>query len=123
MENYGKELILDLHECNEITFTRESITEYFKILCEKIDMTRADLHFWDDLDTPEELKETLPHLVGTSAIQFIKTSNVTIHTLDIMKRVYLNIFSCKDFDPKVAEEFSLEWFGGKTIQSTVVDRI
>lgn len=123
MQNYGKELILDLHHCNEKKFTRESIEEYFKILCEKIDMTRADLHFWDDLYTPEEQKETEPHLVGTSAIQFIKTSNITIHTLDIMKRVYLNIFSCKDFDPKTAEDFSIEWFDGETINSAVIDRI
>jgi S-adenosylmethionine/arginine decarboxylase-like enzyme len=123
MQYYGKELILDIHNCNEKTFTRESIEEYFKILCEKINMIRADLHFWDDLYTPEEEKETLPHLVGTSAIQFIKTSNITIHTLDIMKRVYLNIFSCKDFDEMVAEQFSVDWFGGYVVNSTVINRI
>jgi len=123
MENYGKELILDLHECDTSTFTRESIEEYFIQLCVKIDMTRCDLHFWDDFGLPPEQCQTLPHLKGTSAIQFIKTSNITIHTLDIMKRVYLNIFSCKDFDPAVAEGFSLEWFGGKTINKVTIDRI
>ena len=121
--DYGLELILDIYECDETLFTRETLTRYFKELCDKIDMVRCDLHFWDDLDTPDHLKETEPHLVGTSAIQFIKTSNVTIHTLDILKRVYLNIFSCKDFDPEVAKQFSEEFFKGKTINSQIVRRI
>jgi len=123
MTNYGKELILDLHECDPSTFTRASIEEYFVQMCKKIDMKRCDLFFWDDFGLPPEECQTLPHLKGTSAVQFIMTSNITIHTLDIMKRVYLNIFSCKDFDPKVAEGFSLEWFKGKTVNKVIVDRI
>lgn len=123
MTNYGKELVLDLHECDPTTFNRPYITNYFKTLCELIDMERADLHFWDDVGVPEEDKQTEPHLVGTSAIQFITTSNITIHTLDIMKRVYLNIFSCKDFHPSVVEQFTLESFGGKIMQARTMDRI
>jgi len=120
---YGQELILDLHECDPSTFTRKSIRKYFKELCEEIDMNREKLVWWDDLHTPEEERYTEPHLVGTSAIQFITTSNITIHTLDIMKRVYLNIFSCKEFDGKIAEKFSKEWFKGKVITSKFMDRI
>lgn len=123
MKNYGKELILDLHDCDPTTFTRESIEEYFIQMCIKIDMKRCELFFWDDFGLPPEECQTLPHLKGTSAVQFIMTSNITIHTIDIMKRVYLNIFSCKDFDPEIVEGFSLEWFAGKTINKVVVDRI
>ena len=123
MKDYGKEVIIDLHNCNPETFTRKSIRNYFKELCELIDMERCDLHWWDDLYTPEEEKQTEPHLVGTSAIQFIKTSNITIHTLDIMKRVYLNIFSCKDFDDKIVFEFTKKWFEGKIVNKKVVRRI
>ncbi|NTW30174.1 MAG: hypothetical protein HGA33_02770 [Candidatus Moranbacteria bacterium] len=123
MENsYGKELILDLHECNPEKFTRESIGRYFVELCDLIDMQRADLHWWDDLDLPEEERETEPHLKGTSAIQFITTSNITIHTLDILKNVYLNIFSCKDFDTKVAKDFSERWFEGRAVTDQVIVR-
>ena len=121
--DYGKEIILDLHECDSSVFTREDITKFFELLCDKINMTRCDLHFWDDLETPSCFKETEPHLVGTSAIQFIKTSNVTIHTLDILKRVYLNIFSCKDFDDNVAKEFSEQFFKGKSVNTVVVRRV
>lgn len=121
-DGYGKELILDLHNCNPDKFTRESIGQYFIDICELIDMQRADLHWWDDLDLPEDERETEPHLKGTSAIQFIKTSNITIHTLDILKNVYLNIFSCKDFDPQVAKDFSEKWFEGQAVTHQVIIR-
>lgn len=122
MKPYGKELILDLHNCDPSTFNRESIEGYFKALCEKIDMERCDLHFWDDLETPDDEKETEPHLVGTSAIQFIKTSNITVHTLDILKKVFINIFSCKYFNEKEAMVFSAKWFGGDIASGEVIDR-
>lgn len=119
---YGKELIMDLHNCNVDKFTRHAIENFFIELCIKINMQRADLHWWDDLDLPENEKETEPHLKGTSAIQFITTSNITIHTLDILRNVYLNIFSCKDFDPTIAMKFSENWFEGEIVNSQVVVR-
>jgi len=121
--NYGKEVILDMHECDSSRFTRESIEGYFKELCDLIDMERCELYWWDDLETPEEEKQTESHLVGTSAVQFIKTSNITIHTLDILKRVYLNVFSCKDFDDSTVINFSISWFYGKVVNKQVVRRI
>ncbi len=122
MRNYGKELILDLHGCDPKTFTRESIEQFFIELCELIDMQRCDLHFWDDLETPEDEKQTEAHTKGTSAVQFILTSNITIHTLDEMRAVYLNIFSCKYFDSDKVAGFT-KWFGGKIINRVEVDRI
>ncbi len=122
MNQYGKELIIDLHNCNINMFNRKSLRKYFKEICKLIDMQRAKLVFWDDVGIPENQKQTLPHTTGTSAIQFILTSNITIHTLDIMKRVYVNIFSCKDFDSKIAGDFTKEYFGGEIIQSLSIDR-
>ncbi len=122
MNDYGKEVIIDLHNCDRTTFTRKSIRAYFKKLCSIIDMERGPIHWWDDLHTPEAEKETEPHLVGTSAVQFIKTSNVTIHTLDLLDRVYLNIFSCKDFNANLAENFSEAWFKGRIVSSGVIGR-
>jgi len=122
MGNYGKELILDLHRCNADKFNRESIENYFIKLCELIDMQRADLHWWDDLGLPENEKETEPHLKGTSAIQFITTSNITIHTLDILKNVYVNIFTCKDFNPETAKEFTKKWFEGEIVNEQIIIR-
>ncbi len=120
---YGKELILDLHDCDPTTFTRESIEGYFKKLCNLIGMQRCELYWWDDVDVPLEEQQTEPHLKGTSAVQFIMTSNITIHTLDLMGNVYLNIFSCKDFDSHVALCLSKSWFKGKVANSNVIGRV
>ena len=123
MDDYGKELILDLYECNSGQFTRTGIRTYFKRVCILINMERGKLTWWDDLHTPKAEKETEPHLVGTSAVQFIKTSNITIHTLDILRRVYLNVFSCKDFNEDVVVEFTAEWFDGVIVNKQIVRRV
>ena len=122
-DKYGTELILDLHRCDASTFTRESIQKYFERLCDLIEMKREELHFWDDVGIPEEEKQTSPHTQGTSAVQFILTSSIVIHTLDQLEAVYINIFSCKAYDPKVAENFSVQWFGAKNHSARFIDRV
>lgn len=119
---YGKELILDLYNCNPEYFNRIDIERYFEGLCNLIDMKQCEFHFWDDVDVPEDQKQTEPHLKGTSAIQFILTSNITIHTLDLLGSVYINIFSCKDFDGSKAADFSAKFFNGLIRQELMVDR-
>lgn len=120
---YGKEVILDLHECDITKFNRKELRRYFKELCLMIDMERCDLHFWDYVGVPQEEIDSEPdHLVGTSAIQFIKTSNITIHTLDRSARVFLNIFSCKDYDADIVVEFSKTFFNGEVVNLTEIER-
>ena len=115
---YGKELILDLEHCDTRRFNRESLEQYFAELCDLINMTRCDLHFWDDLDVPEEQRQTSPHTKETSAIQFILTSNITIHTLDLLGQVYINIFSCKDFRSTDAAKFTEMFFDGSHMKGS-----
>ncbi len=124
LENpYGFELIIDLHGCDVSTFNRESLDGYFEKLCKAIDMKRADLHFWDDVGLPEEEKQTSPHTKGSSAVQFILTSSIVIHTLDLLEAVYVNIFSCKEFDAKVAEEITKKWFEANGCRAQFIERI
>ena len=122
MKGYGKELILDLHNCDVIKFTRRSLRGYFKLLCKKIDMMPHRLCWWDDVGVPEGERQTDPKTKGTSAVQFIMESNVTVHTLDLLGKVFVNIFSCKDFDVKVAAKFTKRWFGGRVVSSHVIER-
>ena len=120
---YGKELILDLHKCDPKTFTRKNIEKFFAHLCYRIDMEKCELFFWDDEGLPPEECQTDPRLKGISAVQFIMTSNITIHTLDLMERVYLNIFSCKDFKSSIVKETALSYFGGEIVNATTVTRV
>ena len=123
MKTYGKELIIDLHNCDASTFDRMSIKQYFIKLCDQIDMERCKLSWWDDHGVPEEEKQIEKHLKGTTAVQFILTSNIVIHTLDLLGAVYINIFSCKDFDSDRAMNFTAEWFTGEIVSSHEIERI
>jgi S-adenosylmethionine/arginine decarboxylase-like enzyme len=120
---YGYELIMDLHGCDVSKFNRTSLDNYFEKLCTAIDMKRADLHFWDDEGLPPEERQTLPHTKGSSAVQFMLTSSVVVHTLDLLEAVYINIFTCKPFERKVAEELTKEWFGANGCTAHFIERI
>jgi S-adenosylmethionine/arginine decarboxylase-like enzyme len=119
---YGYELILDLHSCDVSKFNRTSLDGYFEKLCKAIDMKRADLHFWDDVGLPPEKCQTQPHTRGTSAVQFILTSTIVVHSLELLEAAYVNIFSCKPFDEKVAEEITKEWFGANGCRAHFIER-
>lgn len=122
MKTYGKELILDLHDCNPKKFTRYYIKKFFDTLCEEIEMEACRVAWWDYKDYPEEYKKAPAHLKGTSAVQFISTSNITIHTLDEMRRVYLNIFSCKKFPTHMAAVYAEIYFEGSIVNELEIDR-
>lgn len=121
-DDYGLELILDLHQCDANTFTRQSIGDYFDGLCELIGMQAEDRHFWDDEGLPPECCQTNPKTCGVSAVQFILTSTIVVHTLTKLKAVYVNIFSCKDFDKDAAKRFTVQWFRAGRHHSTSVAR-
>ena len=121
-DNYGQELILDLHECDTSRFNRRDIEQYFVELCKLIDMDRCDLYFWDDVGVPPGEQQTDPKTKGTSAVQFILTSTIVIHTLELRRSAYVNIFSCKDFNSDDAKTFTVNWFGSSDHVAKLVSR-
>lgn len=118
---YGIELVLDLYGCNPEKINRIDIEQWLTELCDLIDMKREDLHFWDYTGFPEEKAKAPPHLKGTTAVQFITTSNVLIHALDAGE-CYVNIFTCKDFNPLDAVLFTAKWFGSESYDFHVLQR-
>ncbi len=119
---YGTELILDLHECDASKFTRKQIESFFEGLCELINMERCDLHFWDDVGVPVDEQQTDPKTKGISAVQFILTSTIVVHTLELLQTVYVNVFSCKAFDTDEAAKFVALWFSSSDWTANVVTR-
>jgi len=120
---YGFELIMDLHDCDVSKFNRTRLQEYFTKLCKAIDMKQCELYFWDDEGLPPEERQTSPYTKGTSAVQFILTSSVVVHALDLLKAIYINLFSCKKFDKKVVEQLTKEWFVAKKCRTHFIERI
>ena len=120
---YGYELILDLHGCDVSKFNRTSLDGYFEKLCKAIKMQKCERYFWDDVGLPPEKRQTSAQTKGSSAVQFILTSSIVIHTLDLLEAVYVNIFSCKEFDKEVAEKITKEWFGANGCSARFIERI
>ena len=118
---YGYSSTLDASGCDSTKFTRKNIEAFFIALCEAIDMERADLHFWDYED-PAEYAAAPPHLKGTSAVQFIMTSTITLHALDELGTVFIDLFSCKFYEPAVAKKVVDEFFGGQSRASKLKTR-
>lgn len=121
---YGKEMILDLHSCNKDLMNKETLEIYFKELCNLIDMERVKTEYWiEDEGMDRAEYDANPHLQGVSGVQFIKTSSIVVHTITGLGNVYINIFSCKDFDARLAEGFSIGFFDGTKVNCVVLDRV
>jgi S-adenosylmethionine/arginine decarboxylase-like enzyme len=51
-------------------------------------------------------------LEGWSAMQFIETSSITVHADEVLARCFVDVFSCRRFDPDVAAATAVAHFGG-----------
>lgn len=83
-------------------------------LCELIGMKRYGdcqiIHFGEG------------RVAGYSMIQLIETSLISGHFANDTNRAYLDIFSCKGYDPGIVEEFSKRFFGARTSTASVTLR-
>lgn len=117
---YGIEAIVDASGCDVSRFTRRDIDAFILELCERIDMNPAlETYYWDEINGGACDD---PHLKGVSAFRFIETSNIVIHTLTLIRAVFINIFSCKTFDPDEVGKFVTEYFSAEKIAMSVVER-
>lgn len=109
-------MVLDLNECDTSKFTRRHLDDFFTGICRLIDMNRhGEPMYW--FDNSEK-----PHLHGASAVQFIKTSNITLHALDKLQAVFINIFSCKEFDADAARDYCIRYFSAKRYHCEILVR-
>ena len=119
---YGLEAVFDLRDCDPARFNRTAILSFFTDLCDRIGMELCDVHFWDDEGVAPKDRQTDPDTKGTSAVAFILTSSIVVHSLDIRREVFINVFSCKWFDRAVARAVALAHFGGYVAKESVIER-
>jgi S-adenosylmethionine/arginine decarboxylase-like enzyme len=96
----------DIYDCNPSTIRdADKIREFVVKLCDLIEMKRFGetvvVHFGED-----------EKVAGYSMTQLIETSLISAHFANLTNTVYLDVFSCKPYDPRVVEEFSQKFFGG-----------
>jgi len=112
---WGLSTAVDLQDCRPDTIRdRDHIEAYVIALCKLIGMKRYGecqiVHFGEG------------RVAGYSMIQLIETSLISGHFANDTNRAYLDIFSCKGYDPVVVEEFSREFFGARSSTISVTLR-
>lgn len=118
-DQFGQELVLDLYDCDlEKISSGEHIKNFVIKLCDEVIFMKR---YGEPL--VEHFGHENPVTSGYSLVRLIETSCVSAHFSEYKKAVYLNIFSCKWFDPKTAEDFSKEWFGAKRVTAKLTERI
>jgi S-adenosylmethionine/arginine decarboxylase-like enzyme len=111
---FGMEVILDLYDCNlETIRSKAKLQEYTRDLCQVIGMTPYGAPFAERFGLNEA------KTAGYSIVQLIETSSITGHFSEECNSAYINIFSCKEFDPKQAAEFSKDFFEAGRVESTL----
>jgi len=116
-KNFGKELILDLYDCNPRTIrSKKRILEYSTRICDLIKVKKYGKPII------ERFALHLDHAAGYSLVQLIESSLVSGHFSELWNRAYINIFSCKDFNGNEAAAFTKKFFNAKKIKRTILIR-
>ena len=111
----GQLTIINLKECDKnLVRDREALEKFGKEMCKVIDMKAYGEPIINRFGKGE--------LEGYSMVQLIETSNITVHLDEFENKVFIDIFSCKNFDPKKAKNFSKEYFKAKKTKCKTIFR-
>ena len=96
----------DVYNCNPETIRdADRIRQFVRELCDLIEMKRFGdtvvVNFGED-----------ERVAGYSMTQLIETSLISAHFANQSNTVYLDVFSCKAYDPEVVAAFAEKFFGG-----------
>ncbi len=113
---WGLYTSVDLKGCDPASIRDAGkIHQFIVELCDLIDMKRFGepqiIHFG-----PNE------RVAGFSMTQLIETSLVSGHFANETNAAYLDIFSCKEYEPSKAAEFCRTFFGAETATYQVLFR-
>ncbi len=112
-KHWGLLVSVDLGGCDHDKISsREHIAQFAVDLAKHIDMKRYGepqvVFFGDE-----------PKVQGYSLVQLIETSMISGHFAEDTDRAFVDIFSCKEFGPKDAADYTQKYFGAKNMQYSV----
>ena len=97
---------IDIYQCcPEKIRCAETIRRFVIELCDLIEMKRFGdtqvVHFGED-----------ERVSGYSMVQLIETSLISGHFANLTNTAYIDVFSCKAYDPQVVQRFAQTFFEG-----------
>ncbi len=115
-KHWGTLTSLDLRRCNpELIRSSGAIEEYVTELCTLLKVRRFGACTIVHFGGKEEV-------AGYSLIQLIETSLVSGHFVNKTNTAYIDIFSCGEYNPDNAMDFSKEFFQAREARKTVLYR-
>lgn len=107
---------VDARGCNpDLIRSAAAIKQYVIELCDLIQMKRFQdtcvVNFGED-----------EKVAGYSMVQLIETSLISGHFANLTNNAYIDIFSCKVYDPYKAAEFTKHYFGAIDVAVNVCFR-
>jgi S-adenosylmethionine/arginine decarboxylase-like enzyme len=108
LKSWGMQTSIDLKKCNpNMTKSYNHLKKYLYDLCDLIEMTRfgePTIIAFGEAD----------NVLGYSMTQFIETSLISGHFADETNAAYIDIFSCKVYNPMKAATFTKMYFEAKS---------
>ena len=107
---------VDVYNCApDVIRDADMIKKFVYELCERIDMKRYDECVVVDFGEDERV-------AGFSMTQLIETSLVSGHFANATNSAYIDIFSCKFYEPRDVAEFATSFFKGSNYKMQVALR-
>ena len=119
MAYWGYHLVLDCAELNHEAITSyHTIYDFAKRLVKDIDMVAYG--------EPQIIEFGSGNKAGYTLVQLIETSNICAHFVpDDLKGgngFYLDVFSCKPYDPQTVVDIAQKWFKFEKYKTAFVER-
>lgn len=114
-ESWGLHLLVDARGMNKEIDDEADIERFFTELIADLDMKPLTKFFCVKVDNEEEGR-------GISAFQMITTSHISMHFDDDGRNGFMDIFSCKKFDPVIVLKMIKKHFQPKSTMIQFVYR-
>ena len=112
---WGLSCAFDFNEADKRKISNPStVKQFIKELCDTIKMKMYGETWIEKFASHDE------KLFGITVLQAIETSSITAHFAENIGEIYLDVFSCAEYDPQVVLKFTQNFFSckGKIINNS-----
>ena len=115
MAYWGYHIIVNAGACDHDAITsRDNVDAFARILVRDIDMVAYGDPQIVDFGTGDK--------AGFTLVQLIETSNICAHFVNELNEVYLDVFSCKSFDPEIVVNLVKQFFKTEKVDFQFITR-
>ena len=112
---WGYHLILDASGCDLLSISDgENIKAFARELVTSIDMVAYG--------EPQAVHFGTGNKAGYTLVQLIETSNICAHFVEENSQFYLDVFSCKEFDPETVINVAKKYFNCTHFNTAFLER-